>query len=59
MSLGPMLPMYEMPCPCGMVWYTTRAVVWTDDYCEERDRGGRRLRGCGARLPEPRPEVRS
>ena len=52
--------MYVMPCACGIVWRCTRAVSRPDDYCEMQDLKGRKVAGgCGRRLPEPRPEVRT
>lgn len=53
-SMGPPVPMYEMRCACGRVWYTTRATARSDDTC--RDETGK---GCGRRLPAPVPEKRA
>lgn len=59
MTTGPMVPMYVMPCACGIVWYTTRsAPLPGGEVCRDVSKfEGRRL-GCGRTLPAPVPERR-
>lgn len=52
--MTPAVPLYAMPCVCGIVWWTTR----TENLPGERCRGlsPHDQRGCGRPLPAPRRE---
>ena len=64
---GSPVSMYVMPCPCGIVWYTTRADAGgTCGEVEKGERSGFRSgavidgpKGCGRELPAPVPEADS
>jgi hypothetical protein len=59
MSLGPPVPMYVMPCSCGLVWYTTRSESAPGgEHCAEVSKLFGRRTGCGRKLPAPVPEER-
>lgn len=59
MTVSSPVPMYVMPCRCGIVWYTTRSEPAPGgDVCSEISKlFGRRI-GCGRKLPAPVPERR-
>lgn len=59
---GSPVPMYAMPCSCGITWYTTDPSDRVE-HCRNESppmQRGKPLwtpqRGCGARLPVPVPE---
>lgn len=62
---GSPVPMFVLPCACGIVWYSTRAdSSGTCGEVEEGKRSGFRTvadlgapEGCGRTLPTPIPEA--